>query len=351
MQADQLPGIVDPVLREVGLSLRARFLTDRKRGPRAMQQRRGQRVLDEVEAAVCEMLARRGGGQDVEFGSRIAREPSPSRVGLEHVRAVVGATRFRGELAAGEPGSGEAPRLDQHARKAEAAQDARPVGPGPQVDLASLIRVEQRRRAGVTMTRSPPRPSPARRGCGVFRMEAAGSVILPRTMHLNAPLSPGEFLDKQTILEIKLARIADPAALENVRRELDLLRLEWAASPFARADVAAQVDELRKVNETLWEIEDRIRLKEKDQAFDAEFVELRAWRLPHQRPPRRDQARDQRRAGIGPARGEVLQGLTGFPISPGGTDSGTAHRRYWFLSEPHVFGCAGTAAGGRRARR
>ena len=93
-------------------------------------------------------------------------------------------------------------------------------------------------------------------------------------MHLNAPLSPGEFLDKQTILEIKLARIEDPAALTNVRRELDLLRLEWAASPFARADVAAQVDELRKVNETLWEIEDRIRLKEKDQDFDAEFVEL-----------------------------------------------------------------------------
>ena len=93
-------------------------------------------------------------------------------------------------------------------------------------------------------------------------------------MHLNAPVSPGEFLDKQTILEIKLARIADAAALANVRKELDLLRLEWAASPFARADVTAQVDELRAVNETLWEIEDRIRLKEKDQAFDAEFVEL-----------------------------------------------------------------------------
>ena len=93
-------------------------------------------------------------------------------------------------------------------------------------------------------------------------------------MHLNAPVSPGEFLDKQTILEIKLARIADAGALANVRRELDLLRLEWAASPFARADVGVQVDELRAVNETLWEIEDRIRLKEKDQAFDAEFVEL-----------------------------------------------------------------------------
>jgi hypothetical protein len=105
-------------------------------------------------------------------------------------------------------------------------------------------------------------------------MGTGGSVILPRIMHLNAPVSPGEFLDKQTILEIKLARIHDAAQLANVRRELDLLRLEWAASPFARADVTAQVAELRAVNEALWEIEDRIREKETAQQFDEEFVEL-----------------------------------------------------------------------------
>ena len=93
-------------------------------------------------------------------------------------------------------------------------------------------------------------------------------------MHLNAPVSPGEFLDKQTILEIKLERLADDAQKKNVRRELDLLRLEWASSPFARTDVAAQVAELKRVNEELWETEDRIRLKETAQAFDDEFVAL-----------------------------------------------------------------------------
>lgn len=93
-------------------------------------------------------------------------------------------------------------------------------------------------------------------------------------MHLNVPISPGEFLDKLTILEIKIERIADPGKLENVRREHALLRALWDASPLARADVTAQVEELKRVNQELWEIEDEIRLKEATQAFDAEFVEL-----------------------------------------------------------------------------
>lgn len=93
-------------------------------------------------------------------------------------------------------------------------------------------------------------------------------------MLLNVQTSPGEFLDKLTILEIKSERIEDAAKLGNVRRELELLRSTWAASPLAGRDVAALVAELKRVNETLWEIEDRIRAKESGRSFDAEFVEL-----------------------------------------------------------------------------
>lgn len=93
-------------------------------------------------------------------------------------------------------------------------------------------------------------------------------------MLLNVQTSPGEFLDKLTILEIKSERIADPAKLANVRRELELLRSTWAASPLAGRDVAAPVAELKRVNEALWEVEDRLRVKEAGGAFDAEFVEL-----------------------------------------------------------------------------
>jgi hypothetical protein len=93
-------------------------------------------------------------------------------------------------------------------------------------------------------------------------------------VHLTVQTSPGEFLDKLTILEIKSERITDPAKLANVRRELDLLRETWGASPLAARDVTRTVAELRAVNESLWDIEDRIRLHEADRRFDAEFVEL-----------------------------------------------------------------------------
>jgi len=93
-------------------------------------------------------------------------------------------------------------------------------------------------------------------------------------MPLLVPTSPGDFLDRVTILEIKSDRIRDAAKLENVRRELEALRATWKASPLASHDVAATVAELRQVNEALWDIEDRIREKEAARAFDAEFVEL-----------------------------------------------------------------------------
>ena len=86
--------------------------------------------------------------------------------------------------------------------------------------------------------------------------------------------SPGEFLDKLTILEIKSERMSDPAKLANVRRELELLRATWQASPLGARDVSALKTQLRAVNEALWEIEDRIREKEAAAAFDAEFVDL-----------------------------------------------------------------------------
>ncbi len=81
-------------------------------------------------------------------------------------------------------------------------------------------------------------------------------------MLLNVPTAPGEFLDKLTILEIKVARIADAAKLANVRRELDLMRRTWEASPLASSNVGGLVSQLRTVNEALWDIEDRIGDKE-----------------------------------------------------------------------------------------
>jgi hypothetical protein len=91
---------------------------------------------------------------------------------------------------------------------------------------------------------------------------------------LLVPISPGELIDKITILEIKSARMSDPAKLANVRTELALLTGTWQSSAYAATDIRAEWAALRRVNEQLWDIEDRIRDKERDRSFDDSFVEL-----------------------------------------------------------------------------
>lgn len=88
------------------------------------------------------------------------------------------------------------------------------------------------------------------------------------------PVSPGELIDKITILRIKSARIGDVAKLANVRRELEALERTWRAHPYARQDISVEERELQAVNERLWVIEDDIRDKERARSFDTGFVAL-----------------------------------------------------------------------------
>lgn len=91
---------------------------------------------------------------------------------------------------------------------------------------------------------------------------------------ISAPVSFGELLDKIAILQIKSERIHDQTKLENVRNELNALEATWMAHPAAGHDIVRLRSELKAVNERLWVIEDDIRMKEKAQAFDDEFVRL-----------------------------------------------------------------------------
>jgi Holliday junction resolvase-like predicted endonuclease len=87
------------------------------------------------------------------------------------------------------------------------------------------------------------------------------------------PISPGELLDKITILRIKSERIRDAVKLDNVRLELELLERTWRDA-CGEADLTAEEQALQSVNERLWDIEDRIREQEAQQRFDAQFIEL-----------------------------------------------------------------------------
>jgi len=91
---------------------------------------------------------------------------------------------------------------------------------------------------------------------------------------IQVPVSPGEVLDKITILEIKSERISDAGKLANVKRELELLQAAWQQSVPEDDTVRRIHDELKTINEALWEIEDDIRDKERAREFDQVFIDL-----------------------------------------------------------------------------
>jgi hypothetical protein len=91
---------------------------------------------------------------------------------------------------------------------------------------------------------------------------------------IHVPISPGELIDKITILEIKSERMTDAKKVANVRTELSMLLNTWQGSHYATHDIAQEWKSLRDINTTLWVIEDDIRDKERAKEFDAKFIEL-----------------------------------------------------------------------------
>lgn len=92
--------------------------------------------------------------------------------------------------------------------------------------------------------------------------------------NIRVPVSPGEVLDKITILEIKSERMTDPQKLVNVRLELELLTRTWREAVTEDDTVQRIHAELKHINEALWVIEDDIRDKERLKEFDDRFIEL-----------------------------------------------------------------------------
>ena len=100
-------------------------------------------------------------------------------------------------------------------------------------------------------------------------------MITKRTMlTVSIEISPGELVDRITILEIKSERLVDLGKLANVRKELDMLVGARDSRVTASPELAVITKELREVNERLWDIEDEIRECERDKDFGGTFVEL-----------------------------------------------------------------------------
>ena len=94
-----------------------------------------------------------------------------------------------------------------------------------------------------------------------------------KKISMKVEISDGELLDKLSILEIKALFIKDEQKLTNVQREIEELK-PLCVNLFVSREIKESYEELKNVNLKLWEIEDSIRIKEKEQEFDDEFIRL-----------------------------------------------------------------------------
>lgn len=108
------------------------------------------------------------------------------------------------------------------------------------------------------------------------RLAACGAGVSPagNSASITIEVAPGELLDKLTILDIKSERISDPAKLANVRIELATLTASRERAIPESVELVELWRQLKEVNLALWDIEDEIRLCERDRDFGPRFIEL-----------------------------------------------------------------------------
>ena len=87
-------------------------------------------------------------------------------------------------------------------------------------------------------------------------------------------ISAGELLDKLSILEIKLNKIKNPALLQEIKNEYNIINEAKNKNINSSDEINVLYTDLKKINEQLWEIEDKIRLCEKNSDFKDKFIQL-----------------------------------------------------------------------------
>ena len=93
-------------------------------------------------------------------------------------------------------------------------------------------------------------------------------------MRIEIPVSFGELIDKLTILEIKKSKITNKEKLKKIQLEYELLNKKYQTILNDRKELQIFYEALLKVNNKLWEIEDKIRIFENNKEFNEEFIDL-----------------------------------------------------------------------------
>ena len=87
-------------------------------------------------------------------------------------------------------------------------------------------------------------------------------------------ISPGELLDKISILEIKIEKVKDKNSLEEIKKEYKILKEIQTSSIEITGKIKDLFQSVKNVNVKLWNTEDKLRICEKNKDFDKNFIEL-----------------------------------------------------------------------------
>jgi len=90
---------------------------------------------------------------------------------------------------------------------------------------------------------------------------------------ISIPVSIGEMIDKLSILQVKKTKVSNVEKLEFINKEFDLL-YNFSSEYFSNLEIELIYEKLILVNTNLWDIEDQLRILEKEKKFDAEFIAL-----------------------------------------------------------------------------
>ena len=93
-------------------------------------------------------------------------------------------------------------------------------------------------------------------------------------MSIKIQISPGELIDKFTILDIKLNRIKEQEKTQNIRKEHKILKRQIEKNLPKSKRLSALISKLKIINKALWDIEDQIRVCERKQDFEKKFIKL-----------------------------------------------------------------------------
>ena len=98
--------------------------------------------------------------------------------------------------------------------------------------------------------------------------------MVNKSKKILSEISAGELLDKISILEIKLQKIQDKNNLDEIKKEYNILIKIQNSSIEFTDKIKNLFKEIKEVNINLWEIEDKIRICEKNKDFGKNFIEL-----------------------------------------------------------------------------